>query len=72
MSCQFGQLYDKDIIITTLLKQKNFTCDEINRVIDSSVVGYIRTLKDVRELNLTRNPVHSSPKQGPPARDVNC
>ena len=69
MSCQFGQLYDKDIIITTLLKQKNVTCDEKNHVIDSSVVGNVRTLKDVRELNMTRNPVHSSQKQGAPARD---
>ena len=69
MSCQLGQLYNKDVIITTLLKQKNFTCDEINRVIDSSVVGHIRTLKNDCELNLTRNPVHSSPKQGAPARD---
>ena len=69
MSCQFGQLYDKDIIITTLLKQKNVTCDEKNHVIDSSVIGHFRTLKDVRELNLARNPVHSSQKQGAPARD---
>ena len=69
MSCQLGQLYNKDVIITTLLKQKNFTCDELNRVIDSSVVGHIRTLKDVLELNLTRNSMHSSQKQGAPARD---
>merc|ERR1719400_2812105 len=40
-----------------------------NHVIDSSVVGHVRTLKDGRELNLTRNPVHSSQKQGAPARD---
>ena len=60
MSCQLGQLYNKDVIITTLLKQKNVTYDEKNQVIDSSVVGQIRTLKDVRELNLSRNPVHSS------------
>lgn len=72
MSCQLGQLYNKDVIITTLLKQKNVTCDEINRVIDISVVGHICTLKDVCELNLTRNPVHSSPKQGPPTRNVHC
>ena len=60
MSCQLGQLYNKDDIITTLLKQKNVQCDEKNQVIDSSDVGHIRTLKDVRELNLSRNPVHSS------------
>jgi len=60
VSWQLGQLYNKDDIITTLLKQKNVTCDEKNQVIDSSVVGHIRTLKDVRELNLSRNPVHSS------------
>ena len=60
MSWQLGQLYNKDVIITTLLKQKNVTGDEKNQVIDSSVVGHIRTLKDVRELNLSRNPVHSS------------
>ena len=69
MSCQLGQLYNKDVIITPLVKQKNVTCDEKNHVINSSVVGHIRTLKDVRELNLTRNPVHSSQKQGAPARD---
>ena len=69
MSCQFGQLYNKDVIITTLLKQKNVTCNEKNHVIDSSVVGHVRTLKDVRELNMTRYPVLSSQKQGAPARD---
>ena len=61
MSCQLGQLYNKDVIITTLLKQKNVnSVTKKNQVIDSSDVGHIRTLKDVRELNLSRNPVHSS------------
>jgi len=62
VSCQLGQLYDEDVIITTLLKQKDVTRDEKNRVIDSSVVGHIRSLKDVRESNLTINPVNNGQK----------
>ena len=69
MSCQLRQLHNKDVIITTLLKQRNVTCDEKIHVIDRSVVGYIRTLNDLCELNLARNPVHSSQKQGATARD---
>ena len=59
----------KILLLQHCYKQKNVTCDEKNHVIDSSVVGHVRTLKDVRELNMTRNPVLSSQKQGAPARD---
>ena len=72
MSCQLRQLYNEDVFITTLLKQKNVTCEEKNHVVDSTFVGHIRTLKDVRELNLTINTVHISQKQGASSRDGTC
>ena len=47
MSCELGQLYNKEAVLEYLLDKSSVTSD---------VANHIRSLKDVKELQLTSNP----------------
>ncbi|PPQ73050.1 hypothetical protein CVT24_001628 [Panaeolus cyanescens] len=52
VSCALGKLYNKDAIIEYLLDKTSYGDGE-------SICGHIRSLKDVKKLNLTPNPIAS-------------
>ncbi|ODM96250.1 Protein RTF2 [Orchesella cincta] len=50
VSCELGRLYNKEAVLETLLNKAEVTPD---------VAAHIRTLRDVKELQLTANPMSS-------------
>ncbi|XP_006457495.1 hypothetical protein AGABI2DRAFT_212936 [Agaricus bisporus var. bisporus H97] len=56
VACALGKLYNKDSIIEYLLDKSAYGDGEI-------ICGHIQSLKDVKQLKLTLNPIKSSPKQ---------
>lgn len=61
VSCALGKLYNKDSIIEYLLDKSAYGDGE-------KICGHIRSLKDVKKLNLTPNPVRS-PDPAPDATE---
>ncbi|KAK2459795.1 hypothetical protein APHAL10511_008227 [Amanita phalloides] len=55
VSCALGKLYNKDALIEFLLDRSAYGDGE-------EICGHIRSLKDVKTLKLTTNPVHSPPE----------
>lgn len=65
VACELGRLYNKEAIIKNLLKKKNVHDSTEDYVADNTSVDHIRSLKDIKELLLTENPVFAKHKSGP-------
>ena len=69
VACELGRLYNKEAIIKSLLRRKNVHYSAEDYVADNTSVDHIRSLKDIKELLLTENPVFAKHKSGPSLGD---
>ena len=58
VACELGRLYNKEAIIEKLLESKAGAKENGDKVMPDASTDHIKSLKDVKELQLTDNPAH--------------
>jgi len=58
VACELGRLYNKEAIIEKLLENKAGTKENGDKVMPDASTDHIKSLKDVKELQLTDNPAY--------------
>jgi len=58
VACELGRLYNKEAIIEKLLESKSGSKDSGDKLMPDASTDHIKSLKDVRELQLTDNPAY--------------
>ena len=56
VACELGKLYNKEAIIEKLLENKSGAQESGDKLIPDASTEHIKSLKDVKELQLTENP----------------
>ena len=59
VACELGRLYSKETVLETLLDKSATVEEPATSSADVSVAAHIKSLRDVKPLNLTENPAWS-------------
>ena len=67
VACELGRLYNKEAIIEKLLEDKAGDQQNGDKIIPEASADHIKSLKDVKELNLAHNPAYDRKSKGGPS-----
>ena len=64
VSCELGRLYNKEAIIEKLLENKSGNQENGDKLMPEASADHIKSLKDVKELQLADNPAYDKKSKG--------